>query len=201
VPAPRLQSNRICPLTPACPRIAGFFTLIAGRVAGVDTFTLAKVGAVLTSFLGVILVSLSDSSPDALSADAPARRYVLGDVLALLSAALYALYAVTLKVRVRSEARVDMQLFFGFVGAFNVLAAWPMGVLLHITRVEVFALPTTRRAVAGLLLNVRPLLASPRLACGALTVHMEQRWLSRSRATTSTRSRCSRHRRSSSPSA
>ena len=66
----------------------------------------------------------------------------------------YAIYVILLKVRIRSESRIDMQLFFGFVGLFNILACWPIGVVLHFTGVERFELPTTGRAVAGLLVNV-----------------------------------------------
>jgi len=54
-----------------------------------------------------------------------------------------------------------MQLFFGFVGLFNILACWPIGVILHFTGVERFELPTTSRAVAGLLVNVSFHLSSP----------------------------------------
>jgi len=82
------------------------------------------------------------------------QRTLLGDCLALLSALFYAIYVILLKVRIRSESRIDMQLFFGFVGLFNILACWPIGVVLHFTGVERFELPTTGRAVAGLLVNV-----------------------------------------------
>lgn len=93
---------------------------------------------------------------DAPPASTPhAGQRLLGDSLALLSAFFYALYVTLLKVRIRSEARIDMQLFFGFVGLFNVLACWPIGVLLHLTGVERFALPSSRRAVVALLINVR----------------------------------------------
>ncbi|KDQ30683.1 hypothetical protein PLEOSDRAFT_1074969 [Pleurotus ostreatus PC15] len=37
------------------------------------------------------------------------------DSLALLSAVFYALYVILLKVRIKSESRIDMQLFFGFM--------------------------------------------------------------------------------------
>ncbi|KAJ6610110.1 hypothetical protein B0H10DRAFT_2062145, partial [Mycena sp. CBHHK59/15] len=79
--------------------MSGFFTLGIGRFFRVEMLSLAKIGAVLTS-------------------TAP----VLGDSLALISAIFYALYVILLKVRIRSESRVDMQLFFGFVGLFNVLS-------------------------------------------------------------------------------
>ena len=82
-----------------------------------------------------MLVSISDSSaskPDPGSTLPPPNAPLLpgsafgaapivGDSLALLSALFYATYVTLLKVRVREESRVDMQLFFGFVGLFNVL--------------------------------------------------------------------------------
>ena len=61
--------------------------------------------------------------------------------MALLSALFYALYVTLLKVRIRSESRIDMQLFFGFVGLFNILMTWPIGVILHLTGIETFELP------------------------------------------------------------
>ena len=79
---------------------------------------------------------------------------LLGDSLALLSALFYAVYVILLKVRIRSESRIDMQLFFGFVGLFNIIGCWPIGVLLHLTGVETIELPTSGRVVAGLLVNV-----------------------------------------------
>lgn len=80
--------------------------------------------------------------------------HILGDALALLSALFYALYVTLLKVRIRSESRIDMQLFFGFVGLFNILTCWPIGILLHITGVERFEMPYTSKAVLALLINV-----------------------------------------------
>lgn len=117
----------------------------------------------------MILVSLSDTSdtPGAtqprpgptsgrplLTAIPNAERSLLGDCFALLSALFYAIYVILLKVRIRSESRIDMQLFFGFVGLFNILACWPIGVILHFTGIERFEVPTAGRAVAGLLVNV-----------------------------------------------
>ncbi|KAH9969008.1 hypothetical protein BC827DRAFT_1167055 [Russula dissimulans] len=149
--------------------MSGFFTLIIGRVFHVDHFTFAKIGAVAISFTGVILVSLSDTGdapPDApsrpsstsgrpLLADIQGGRYsLLGDCLALLSAFVYAVYVILLKVRIRSESRIDMQLFFGFVGLFNILACWPIGVILHFVGVERFEPPSSGRVVAGLLVNM-----------------------------------------------
>jgi drug/metabolite transporter (DMT)-like permease len=113
------------------------------------------------SFSGSILVASSDShsavptSPGTIGApDNHAPRPLLGDLLALLSAVFYALYVILLKVRIREESRIDMQLFFGFVGLVNILCCWPMGILLHLIGAEQFDLPTTRQAVVAILLNV-----------------------------------------------
>lgn len=79
---------------------------------------------------------------------------ILGDTLALISALFYALYVILLKVRIRSESRVDMQLFFGFVGLFSVLLCWPVGLVLHLTGGEIFELPRGGKILTGVLINV-----------------------------------------------
>lgn len=79
---------------------------------------------------------------------------LFGDALALLSAIFYALYVILLKVQIKEESRIDMQLFFGFVGLFNVLMLWPIGLVLHLTGIEVFAIPPGGRAWSAMLINV-----------------------------------------------
>ncbi|KAK0198473.1 hypothetical protein F5146DRAFT_93022 [Armillaria mellea] len=133
--------------------MSGFFTLGIGRVFNVETLTVKKVCAVLTSFAGVLLVSVSDSS-ESVASDEIAPHATLGDTLALISAVFYALYVILLKVRIKSESRIDMQLFFGFVGLFNILAAWPIGILLHITGVETLEWPSSGKAVTILIINM-----------------------------------------------
>ena len=80
---------------------------------------------------------------------------LLGDSLALLSAVFFSTYIVIFKVKVGQESRVDMQLLFGLLGACTILFLWPLGLILHLTGAETFELPTERRAIVGLLLNVR----------------------------------------------
>jgi len=93
---------------------------------------------------------------------------LLGDCLALLSALFYAVYVILLKVRIHSESRIDMQLFFGFVGLFNIVGCWPIGVLLHLTGVEKIELPTSSRVVVGLLVNVSFSFSKFRVSCPPL---------------------------------
>lgn len=117
----------------------------------------------VNSFVGVIIVSLSDSESNQPAGPAShpkphwARvdsRATLGDILALVSAFFYAMYVTILKVRIKSESRIDMQLFFGFVGLFNILTCWPLGLVLHLTGIEIFELPPSRKAMTAMLVNV-----------------------------------------------
>ncbi|KAJ3800492.1 hypothetical protein GGU11DRAFT_677179 [Lentinula aff. detonsa] len=140
---------------------SGFFTLGIGRVFKVETLTPAKIGAVFISFVGVILVALSDSSQTSTESDNlistsifASTRHSLGDFLAVFSAVFYSFYVILLKVRIRSESRIDMKLFFGFVGLYNIISCWPIGIILHLTGVERFELPSSNKAVGALLVNM-----------------------------------------------
>lgn len=70
----------------------------------------------------------------------------------------YALYVILLKVRIKDESRINMQLFFGFVGLFNIIGCWPIGVILHFTGGEVFQMPASQKQWFAVIVNVRPLL-------------------------------------------
>jgi len=130
-----------------------------------------KVVAVAISFSGVLLVSLSDSTqtvaPEGVSSTPGATSRVgrlihdeeysnplLGDLLALSSAVFSAFYVILLKVKVRQESRIDMQLFFGSAGLFSILFLWPLGVVLHLTGAETFEFPSGPRIIVGLLVNM-----------------------------------------------
>ena len=85
----------------------------------------------------MIIISRFDSELPPTTSPFP----LLGDSLALLSALAYAFYVILLKVRIRTETRISMTLFFGFVGLFNILLIWPVGVVLHLSGIETFELP------------------------------------------------------------
>lgn len=124
-----------------------------------DLLLSKRCGAVLlSSFLGVVMVTWADSSssdvpPPSTSTAAPINA-PLGDALALLSAFCYAVYVTLLKVRIGEEERVSMPLFFGFVGAFNIAAMWPFGLVLHFTGIEPFAWPSNGMTWAGVGVNM-----------------------------------------------
>lgn len=140
---------------------SGFFTLVIGRIFMVETLTPFKILAVILGLSGVSLVSLSDSSlpksfspPTSLQADPNNTIAVFGDFLSLISSVFYASYTTLLKVRIGSESRIDMQLFFGFVGLYNILLCWVPGLILHVSGIETFELPDTRPTIVAILINM-----------------------------------------------
>ena len=123
---------------------------------------LASSHTVPASFAGVVLVSLSDSSeakPDFLlagtSLEGSIPRHLLGDALALSSALMSALYATLMKLRAHDESRIDMPLFFGFVGLFNLLFCWPFGLVVHWLGLERLEWPRTEMEVLRVIACVR----------------------------------------------
>ena len=53
----------------------------------------------------------------------------------------YAVYIVMIKRKVDREDKLDIPMFFGFVGLFNLLLLWPGFFLLHYTGFEDFEFP------------------------------------------------------------
>lgn len=154
---------------------SGFFTLGIGALFGVERFTIGKMMSVVSCFLGVILVSRSDSQPSVTSFVDPSLmtlesslssttvqtpQPLFGDTLALISALFYAFYVVFLKVKVEVESRVHMQLFLGFVGLFDLLTCWPVGIVLHWTGIEIFEFPGSRTQWLTLIANMAILVLS-----------------------------------------
>lgn len=84
--------------------------------------------------------------------DLNGTKFTKGLVLALLSAFFYAAYLVLVKHKSDTEEKIDIPLFFGFVGLWNLLLLWPVFFVLHFTQIEEFELPN-RRQLAVLLVN------------------------------------------------
>ncbi|XP_077293112.1 solute carrier family 35 member F5 isoform X1 [Arctopsyche grandis] len=110
-----------------------------------DRITLSKLIAVCITIGGLVLVSLSDMSVDA-------KRLPIGVILSLVSAFFYAAYLVFLRRKVDHEDKMDIPLFFGFVGLFNLLLLWPLFFVFHLTSWEVFEWPSKQQWL-WLLLN------------------------------------------------
>eukprot|EP00794_Sanderia_malayensis_P017617 gene17617-19371_t len=116
---------------------SGFFTLILSALfqsTVKDKFTLSKFLAVSASIGGISLVSLSDPHHHQ-------GRVNYGAVFALFSALFYAIYLVMLTRKVGDQLKLDIPLFFGFVGLFSGLMFWPVFFILHYTGLEKFSFP------------------------------------------------------------
>lgn len=153
---------------------SSFWTLLIGAATGMERFTWRKFLGVMGSFLGIILISRVDLSTSADSANppsdstnSPAARAIdsfpdksraelaLGDGLALLSAVIYGGYTITLKkTTVKALPRqLNMPLFFGLVGTFNIFLLSPLFPILHYTGVETFQPPPSAHIWMILLIN------------------------------------------------
>ena len=64
--------------------------------------------------------------------------------MGLLSAVFYGLYVTLLKVKIKDDNRCNSAMFFGFVGVFNVLTMWPIGLILNYTGYEIFRMPDAK---------------------------------------------------------
>ena len=132
---------------------SAMFTLLLGSALGVERMSVLKVGSVLLSLLGIVLISNVDvrAGASSTSPDKTHGEVLTGDAMAIASALAYATYITLLKFRVREESRVDMRLFFGYVGLFNVVFLWPGLWILSAAGVEKWGLPTDGRvwAVVG----------------------------------------------------
>ena len=88
---------------------------------------------------GTVIVSLGDSQ---VGLNDIATNPVLGDVLALVSAFLYAVYITLLRKKLPDEAKnegwASMAEFLGYLGLFNFLIFSPIAVILNVTKLEPF---------------------------------------------------------------
>ncbi|CAO3624045.1 unnamed protein product [Cunninghamella echinulata] len=119
--------------------MSGLFTLGIGAMFNVEKINLIKLISVCISFIGVVLVSYSDQKLEDPSKTISSA--LIGDILALLGAIFYGCYTTLLKLKIGNEDRINMPLFFGFVGAFNVLLLWPIFPILDFLGIETFQLP------------------------------------------------------------
>ena len=117
---------------------------------GID-FDPVKALSVLLSFSGIAIIALSDTQgQDSKGQDDTFK----GNLLSLLSATFYGLYAVILKKRVPEEEESDFKFsyFLGFVGLFNAVCLIPVFPILNVADIEKFEWPN-KTATEGMLLN------------------------------------------------
>jgi solute carrier family 35, member F5 len=125
------------------------WTLIFCAIMRVEGFTIRKLVGVLASLVGIVLISTVDlsGSSDENRGSFPHKttgQIAIGDTMALVSAVIYGLYVTVMKRRVGNEDRVNMPLFFGLVGCFNLVILWPIFFILHFTGLEPVSLLSVR---------------------------------------------------------
>lgn len=121
-----------------------FFTLLLSLffvTPSTDRFTVAKLIAVLFSITGNVIITLPDSHFSFSDIN-------VGFALSLCSAIFYALNIVTLRSWVDHEDKLDIILYFGLVGLFNVLMFWPLFIFLHYFELETFEWPNKQQAIS-----------------------------------------------------
>lgn len=133
-----MQSNTI--LSSA----SSLFTFLVSLAFLGEKFTLVKFISVLLCMGGTIIVSLGDSQT-ALSTIA--SNPLLGDILALVSAALYSVYVTLIRKKLPDEddeksGRASMAQFLGFLGLCNILIFLPVALILHFSKLEPFYMLT-----------------------------------------------------------
>ncbi|XP_042449595.1 thiamine-repressible mitochondrial transport protein THI74-like [Zingiber officinale] len=114
-----------------------FTFLVAVAFLG-EKFTWVKLVSVLLCMGGTIMVSLSDSS---VGLNAIATNPLLGDILALVSAGIYAVYITLIRQKLTDEKKncqANTAQFLGFLGLFNLLIFFPVLLVLNFTKLEPF---------------------------------------------------------------
>ncbi|XP_030473071.1 uncharacterized vacuolar membrane protein YML018C-like [Syzygium oleosum] len=105
---------------------SGLFTLLIGAFLGRDSISVVKVISVFISIAGVAMTALGKtSSTDQSQSNTTVTNSLIGNLFAILSAAIDGLFAVLIKKYAGEEGeRVDMQKLFGCIGLFSLLALW-----------------------------------------------------------------------------
>ncbi|KAJ4148182.1 hypothetical protein LMH87_002663 [Akanthomyces muscarius] len=137
---------------------SSIWTLVFCALFKVESFSLRKLFGVLASLIGIVLISTVDltGNSDEHRGSFPHKttgQIAIGDSMALISAVVYGMYVTVMKRRVGDEDKVDMRLFFGLVGVFNLLFLWPLFFVFHWTGIEPFQLPPTGKIWAIILAN------------------------------------------------
>ncbi|XP_062149638.1 uncharacterized vacuolar membrane protein YML018C [Alnus glutinosa] len=125
---------------------SSLFTFLVSLVFLGEKFTWLKLISVLLCMAGTVIVSLGDSETGLTAASNP----LLGDILALVSSALYAVYITLIRKKLPDDdgksGHVSMAQFLGFLGLFNLVIFLPVALILNFTKVEPFDVLTWEQA-------------------------------------------------------
>ncbi|SMN20950.1 similar to Saccharomyces cerevisiae YDR438W THI74 Mitochondrial transporter repressible by thiamine [Maudiozyma saulgeensis] len=130
---------------------SSLFTLFIGAILHVESINSKKLLGLLISFIGIICVTESDSiAPEVIFSKV---EVVIGNSLALIGALVYGIYSTFLKKSIVDESKINIKIFFGFVGLFTLIGLWPIILLLHYTEIEKIELPNSSTVIYLLLIN------------------------------------------------
>ncbi|EOX93950.1 hypothetical protein QUC31_004365 [Theobroma cacao] len=120
---------------------SSLFTFLVSLAFLGEKFTWVKLVSVLLCMAGTIIVGLGDSS-NSKNLSVIVSNPVLGDILALLSAALYAIYVTLIRKKLSDDdekhGRASMAQFLGFLGLFNLFIFLPFALILNVSKLEPF---------------------------------------------------------------
>ncbi|XP_030532689.1 uncharacterized vacuolar membrane protein YML018C [Rhodamnia argentea] len=120
---------------------SSLFTFLVSLAFLGEKFTWVKLISVLLCMGGTIIVSVGDSQSES-SLSATASNPLLGDILALVSAALYAVYITLIRKKLpdddEKQGQASMAQFLGYLGLFNLLIFLPVALVLNFAKLEPF---------------------------------------------------------------
>ncbi|KAK8466576.1 hypothetical protein PHAVU_008G125000 [Phaseolus vulgaris] len=164
---------------------SSLFTFLVSLAFLGERFTWLKLFSVLLCMGGTIIVSLGDSQS---GLGTIASNPLLGDISALLSAGLYAVYITLIGMKLPDNdgksGEASTALFLGYLGLFNVFIFLPFALILNFTKMENFGTLTWKQLGLiigkGLLDNVLSdylwakavLLTSTTVATAGLTIQV-----------------------------
>ena len=127
-----MQSNTILSTS------SSLFTFLFSLAFLGEKFTWLKLAGVLLCMGGTIIVSLGDSETGLSVINS---NPILGDILALTSSAMYAVYVTLIRKKLPDDEKngqVSMAQFLGFLGFFNTIFFFPVLLVLNFTKRESF---------------------------------------------------------------
>jgi solute carrier family 35 protein F5 len=121
------------------------FTLFIGAALRIDKITIKKVVCIFISMAGVFLINWSETRTDS-GADGglkfTPRNPLLGNMLAIGGALMYALYLILMKVQCGTGNRTtNERRLFGWVGVYTFFLGIPVVFAAHYLGVEPFEFP------------------------------------------------------------
>ncbi|EEY61499.1 Drug/Metabolite Transporter (DMT) Superfamily [Phytophthora infestans T30-4] len=106
------------------------FTFLLSVVALKEPFVWMKLAGVILCMAGNISTIFNDEGADG------GTDHVFGDLVALFAAFMYGVYTTTIRRLIPDEESVSISLFFGFIGAINMVCLLPIVLAFHYSGIE-----------------------------------------------------------------